>query len=294
MRQIQAFFIASVLVLLTGVILIVYTMEREQEFKSYTTNIQKVIVESAADAIDVQLQNKRQHVELFLDEYSMLFSRLERYPEDEVNVNKITHRLQQRFKDFFTFTITDAEGVPVLMDIEELVGEACQKDLQNYSGKVKRHQNDNVMHNEVFLHPQPFHYHYDIMSPLPSQKGSKRIFFASFYLDEIASILKTHEIPGQQLLLVRQSDPSLIEVSRRGARDKLERDPRLTIDEQARSLVFENIPESDWRLINLPDPKFEEKYVGGLWREVVIMLIILAVGLFIIIRLTFKYAERNR
>jgi hypothetical protein len=149
------------------------------------------------------------------------------------------------------------------------------------------------MHNEIFLHPQPFHYHYDIMSPLVGKDGTKRIFFASFYLDEIANILKTHEVPGQQLILVRQSDPSLIEVSRQGARDKLERDPRLSVDEMARSIVFENIPETDWRVVNLPDPNYEEKYVGGLWREVVIMLIILMIGLTIIIRLTFKYCERK-
>jgi hypothetical protein len=149
------------------------------------------------------------------------------------------------------------------------------------------------MHNEVFVHPQPFHYHYDIMSPLLSRNGMKRIFFASFYLDEIANILKTHEVPGHELLLVRQSDPSLIEVSRQGGRDKLERNPRLSIDEMSRAIIFENIPETDWRLVNLPDPDFEENYVTGLWREVVIMLIILTLGLFVIVRLTFKYCERR-
>jgi len=291
-RRLEAFFIASVLVLITGIVLIMYTMEREQEFRSYNSNIQKVLVESAVYAIDLQLKNKRRHVELFLDEYNELISRLDRFPDDERTLTSINQRLQQRFADFFTFTITNSEGVPVLMDIESLVGDACQKDLQNFSGKVKRH--DKAMHNEVFLHPQPFHYHYDIMAPLQTRGNSARIFFASFYLDEIANILKTHEIPGQQLLLVRQSDPNLIEVSRQGARDKLNRNEQLTPEEQLRILVFENVPESDWRLVNLPDADFEEEYVSGLWKEVIIMLIILALGLFFMIRIMFRYCENIR
>jgi hypothetical protein len=177
------------------------------------------------------------------------------------------------------------------MDVESLVGDACQRDLQNYSSKVKRL--DKVTHNEVFLHPQPYHYHYDIMAPLKTRNDNVHIFFASFYLDEIANILKTHEIPGQQLLLVRQSEPNLIEVTRQGARDKLDRDPKLTPEELLRALVFENIPESDWRLVNLPDADFEEEYVNGLWREVIIMLVILALGLFVMISMMSRYCERG-
>ena len=80
-RRVEAFFIASVLVLITGIILIIYTMEREQEFKKYNAHIQKVTVESAAYAINIQLKNKRRHVALFLDEYNRLFSQLDRFRE---------------------------------------------------------------------------------------------------------------------------------------------------------------------------------------------------------------------
>jgi hypothetical protein len=267
-------------------------MEREQEFKEHNSNIQNVLVESAAYAINQQLQNKRRHVALFLEEYEKLFTHLDRFPEDEQTLSNINYRLQQRFTDYFTFTISNAEGEPVLTDIDTLVGEACQRDLQNYSGKVRRQ--NKVVHNEVFVHPQPYHYHYDIMAPLNTRGNSARIFFVSFYLDEIADILKRHEIPGQQLLLVRQSDPDIIEVSRQGARDKLQRDAELSFSEKARILVFANIPDSDWRLVNLPDDNFEREYVSNLWTEVIIMLSILAIGLFFLIRLMSKYCTRSK
>ena len=292
LKRLEVFFIAAILVLLTGIVLIVYTMEREQEFKSHNSNIQHTVVESAAYAINLQLQDKRRHVKLFLDEYSKLFVRLDRFPNDEITSQNIYRRLEQRFTDFFTFTITDSQGQPVLMDIASLVGDACQRDLDKFSGMIKRH--DGAINNEVFLHPQPLHYHYDIMAPLHMPRSEPRIFFASFYLDEIASILKTHEVPGQQLLLVRQSNPKLIEVSRQGARDKLNREMTLTDIEQTRILIFENIPETDWKLVNLPDTNFEQQYVKGLWTEVIIILIILSFALFIMISVMFKISEKNQ
>lgn len=291
LKRFEVYFIASIFILITGVILIIYTMEREQEFKSHSSNIQQTVVHGVAYAINLQLQNKRRHVNLFLEEYAKLFLHIDRYPDDEITSNNISRRLQQRFTDFFTYTITDKNGAPTLLDIDALVGDACQIDLENFANRVKR---DEVkLNNEVFIHPQSFHYHYDIMAPLPTNVSNSRIFFASFYLNEIADILKTHEIPGQQLFLIRQSEPSLIEVSRQGARDKLKRDIKLTHDEQISILVYEDIPGTDWRVVNLPDANYEKQYINGLWKEVIVILTTITIALIILISLMFKLSGRN-
>ena len=177
----------------------------------------------------------------------------------------------------------------MLLDVETLVGEVCQSDLSDFASKLGRAQ---LSSNEIFIHPQPFHYHYDVMAPLNAD-GDSKIFFVSFYIDEIADILKTHEIPGQQLFIVRQTDPSLIEVSREGARDKLTRDAELTPEEQNRILVFANIPGTDWRLVNLPDADFEQGYIDGLWHEVIVVLSILAAAFFIMITVVFKISDKR-
>ena len=131
-------------------------MEREQEFKSHSSNIQQTVVHGVAYAINLQLQNKRRHVNLFLEEYAKLFLHIDRYPDDEITSNNISRRLQQRFTDFFTYTITDKNGAPTLLDIDALVGDACQIDLENFASRVKR---DEVkLNNEVFIHPQSFHF----------------------------------------------------------------------------------------------------------------------------------------
>lgn len=287
----EVFLVAAVFILITAIILIIYTMQREQEFKRHNADFQKAIVNGAAYAVDQQLQSKHKSIRLFLDEYAAQVFRLNRFPGDERTANDIKLRLQQRFEDFFTFTITDKQGVPSLLDIESLVGEACKIDLNNYSKTVTR--DSKQIKNEVFIHPQPYHYHYDIMAPLYEHGAEPKIFFSSFYLKQIVDILRTHEVPGHNLMLVRQSKPNLIEVTREGARDVISRNMTLNDDELKRVTVYENIPGSDWRLINLPDVNYFNQYTRGLWAEAFVIMLITTITLTLLIYILFQLSERR-
>lgn len=291
LKQMEVFLVAAVFILITAIILIVYTMKREQEFHSHNADFQKAIVHGAAYSIDQHLQSKHKSLRLFLDEYSAQVFRLNRFPGDERTADDIKVRLQQRFDDFFTFTITDNHGEPSLTDIESLVGEACKIDLNNYSKTVTR--DSKQVKNEVFIHPQPYNYHYDIMAPLYEHGTETRIFFSSFYLKKIVDILKTHEVPGHNLMLVRQSKPDLIEVTREGARDVLTRERQLSEDELKRVMIYENIPGSDWRLINLPDVNYINQYTRGLWVEAFIIILITTTTLTLLIFILFQLSGRR-
>lgn len=291
LKQMEVFLVSAVFILITAIILIIYTMKREQEFKAHNSDFQKAIVHGAAYAVDQHLQSKHKSLRLFLDEYSAQVFRLNRFPGDERTAQDIKVRLQQRFDDFFTFTITDKTGVPTLVDIESLVGEACKTDLHNYSRTVTR--DSKQVKNEVFIHPQPYNYHYDIMAPLYEHGAEPRIFFSSFYLKKIVDILRTHEVPGHNLMLVRQSKPSLIEVTREGARDVLTRERELSEEELKRVTVYENIQGSDWRLINLPDINYQNQYTRGLWVEAFVIILITTITLTLLIFILFQFSDRR-
>jgi hypothetical protein len=289
LKQLVVFIIAMMFVLITAIILIIYTIQRGEEFKAHQTVIQKAAVHGAAYAIDLQLSNKHRHVRLFLDEYQQLVSQLITFPNDLKTENNVNARLKQRFSDFFTFTITNQKGIPLLEDFDGLVGDACLFDLKKY---FKSAQKESVALNTVFVHPKPHHYHYDIMAPLHSNKLNINIFFVSFDLRDIVDILRTHEIPGQKLVLVKHSDPALLEVSRLGTRDKLiSREPRLTNAEQQSIRVYENIPNTDWRLVNIPDTQFEKHYLQGLWKEAAIIISVVTLALLLLIFISFRYFE---
>ena len=295
----EVFLIAAVFVLLTAITLIINTWHRADEFKMQNTNSQKAVINGAAYAINTHLQNRHRHVRLFLDEYAQLITHLSNSPADENTANDIRQRLLQRFPDFFTFTITDSHGKPVMQDIDSLVGQACQTDLNNFSKIIKNNNSD--LQNKVVIHPQPFQYHYDIMSPLyvngvienTNKALSPRVFFSSFYLNEIADILKTHEVPGQRLIIVKQADTSLIEVTREGARDKLKRDINLTKEELRSIRATKNIPHTAWQLVNLPDTTYEKAYLRKLWKEAIIIMVMVAFALFILIIVLIRTVERR-
>ncbi|HIO91860.1 MAG TPA: hypothetical protein EYG68_03340 [Leucothrix mucor] len=291
LKRMEIFLITVMFVLITAIILITYTMQRAQEFRSHQNTIQQSSVHGASYAINRQLLNKHRHVRLFLDEYAQLFSRLSFFPMDEKTSGDIKRRLQQRFPDFFTYTISNAQGIPILLDMDSLVGEACQNDLKQFSNSVK--MNSPSLPNKVFIHPQPFNYHFDIMAPLKTKAGNLNLFFASFYVKEITDILKTHEIPGQKLMLVKQSDPSLIEVTKQGTRDKLSREINLSTEEQRRIRVYENIPNTNWRLVALADAKFEKKYLYGLWKEAFIIIAIVSLALLLLAFVLIKLSKRR-
>jgi hypothetical protein len=292
LKQLEVFTIAMMFVLVTAIILIIYTMQRGQEFKSHQSTIQKAAVHGAAYAVKLQLANKHRHVRLFLDEYEKLVAHLIMFPTDTKTANDIKGRLQQRFTDFFTFTVTNQKGVPLLLDFDSLVGDACVVDLQHYFELISKKE---VALNKVFIHPQPYHYHYDIMAPLYSASSAgTHIFFASFDLRDITDILRTHEIPGQKLILVKRSDPTLIEVTKQGARDKLiSREFRLSKEEQQAIRVYENIPDTDWRLVNIPDANFEKQYLRGLWKEAAVIISIVTLALLLLIFVLLRYVERK-
>ena len=291
LKRLEVFLIAAVFVLITAIILIIYSKQREQEFKTHSSIIQKAAVHGASYAINLQLLDKHRHVRLFANEYARLFLQLNNFPADEKTANDIKGRLQQRFPDFFAFTITDQNAVPMLLDMDLQIGDACQLDLSNFSKNIKANKKE--LQNKVFIHPLALHYHYDIMAPLYTNGAAARIFFISFYLKEITDILKTHELPGQNLILLRQSDPGLIEVTSQGVRDKITREIRLSEEEQDRIKVFENIPGTDWRLVNLPDATYEKQYLQGLWKEAIIILLVVTLALFFLIIVLIKFPGRR-
>ena len=291
-KRMELFLIAAFFLLITAVILIVYSKQREHEFQAHNTAIQKNLINGAAYALSLKILEKKRHVQLFANEYASSLIQLNTNPDNEVADNNIKTRLQQRFSDFFTYTITDQNGVPKLLNIDSLVGHACQLDLSNFAknigNKNKQYQ------NKLVIHPQPFNYHYDIMSPLYATGSTPGIFFVSFYPKEIADILKTHELSGQRLFLVKQSDPGLIEVASEGARDKLKRDIHLSKAEQEKIKTYKNISGTNWRLVNLPDSSYEKVYIAGLWKEALIVLGVVTLALILLIIILLKRSNRQK
>ena len=296
--RLHLFIIIALSILLTSVVLIMYTQQREREFLDNQLVVQQAMVDGAARDIQYRLNEQSRLVALFSDEYRRQINQLTYHPGDQYIAAIINKRLQERFPYVDSFSITSTSGEPIIDDFEGNIGDVCKRDISSFSTEVKRLHNPTTVHNAIFIHPQAGRYHYDIMSPVWNAANQQYVFLVSFKPDSLQHILKTREIPGYKLLLTKLYDSSLIEVSGEGTRDIIGRDGRLSKTELMSIKASKSIPNTEWSLINLQDPTYEQSYINKLWKEaggILLIVIITNLLVFMIFSTRIKYAEiRNR
>ncbi len=269
--RIWTFLIVSLLFVATAMTMIMYTKQRENAFLDQQVVVHEAIVHGTAFAVSEQILREQRNIQLFADEYRKLITRLAQYPTDEATRTSLNTRLQQRFPDALTFTITNSQGATILSDIDSLVGEVCRKEIADYYKLAK--SAGAKAKNPVVIHPQPGNYHYDVMA----QVGDI-VFFVSILPKAVTEILRNHQLPGHELILVKKQDLSLIEIAAKGVRDVLVREIRLSQEERDRIRTAESVLGTEWRLIDLPEAKYAEEYQRQLWKEATMVLMILVLG----------------
>jgi hypothetical protein len=263
--------ILTILLVVTAMIMVIYTKQRTVAFFDRQDVIHQAIVHGTAYAVGEQILREQQNVQLFAEEYQQMITRLAQYPNDPATRASLNTRLKQRFPNALTFTITNTQGATILSDIDSLVGELCRTEIVDYYKLAK--SSAGKARNPVLIHPQSGNYHYDVMARVG---GS--VFFVSIFPRTVAEALRNHEIPGHQLILVKRDDQALIEIAAKGVRDVLPRDIRLSREEQNRIRTAENVKGTEWRLIDLPEEKYIRDYQRQLWKETTVMLIIVALA----------------
>ena len=285
--RIWTFLIVSLLFVATAMTMIMYTKQRETAFLDQQVVVHEAIVHGTAFAVSEQVLREQRNIQLFADEYRQMITRLAQYPTDEATRASLNTRLHQRFPDALTFTITNAQGATILSDIDSLVGEACRNEIVDYYRLAKTA--GAKARNPILIHPQPDNYHYDVMA----QVGDI-VFFVSILPKAVTEILHNHQIPGHELILVKKQDLSLIEIAAKGVRDILVREIRLSQEERERIRTAENVVGTEWRLIDLPEPKYAEEYQRQLWKEATMVLMILVLGGLMMMMFVWRKDLRQR
>lgn len=275
--RMHLFLILSLSLLLTSVILVMYTQQRVEEFNEHQLAIQKAMVKGAAQDISYRIENQIRHVSLFNDEYRHLISHLALHPHDENTKEIIDIRLRERFPNIISFFITSATGTPVLDDKESMIDDIIKRDISSFSTEVKRLNDSKLARNTIFIHPRAGRHHYVVMASIKGVDSDRNVFFVSFSPEPIQQILKSRGIPGHQLMLTRLHDNTLIEVSSAGTRDMMGREGRLSKQELLTIKASKPIPNTDWVMVDLKDPDYEQTYIRKLWKESGGIILIVAI-----------------
>jgi len=219
----------------------------------------------AARLIGLYIKEVRRRVELFTAEESEIIGRLSRHPADMEMQEHFTVRVKRHFPEFFAFTITDELGEVLLDDIEGKVANLCQTDIHEFAAGKNQ---------EIFIHPNPVGYHYDIMSSWKTRTGDQGVFFLSFSPEVLAQIIANSQLHGHRLMLLHREKPGLIEITAAGTRSSLKGGINLTPEEMARIGYTADIEGSLWTLAELPDANLFAAYKKQLWRRAVSIFLV--------------------
>jgi PAS domain S-box-containing protein len=261
------------------------SQSRYRQYLQHQKQLATRSVSAAASEIALQIAELRRRVALFAEEETELIQQVAAQPGDEKLVDKLASRLDTYFSNRIAFTIADAEGKPLVCDYDGLVGEVCRRDIRDFAQRPDSY--------DVYMHPQPGAYHFDIMARWATESGARGVFFVSFRPTVVARILANTEPVRHRLLVLLASDPALVEVTSEGARDRLGTDPRLTDEEMKRLGPSAPIPGTRWVVADLPEAGLSAEKRESLWRE--IGMIVVALALITAVMLRFlKLSEQRR
>ena len=278
----------SILIVIT-LILIGYYLSRyvDRSYDSYIRNQQAMMQQStqgAARTIEVYIKEVRHRIDLFAEEQGEMISNLSRKPADDELLAQFTNNIIRHFPDFFAFTITDDLGEVLLDDLEGKVAGLCQTDIHRFAAGE---------HQDVFIHPNPVGYHFDIMSHWKNLAGERGIFFLSLNPEVLARILANSQLHGHKLFLLHRERRGLIELTADGTRADLKREINLEAEEMERIGFSFDVEGTLWTLADVPAVDLFGSHKNRLQRRAIsIFLVFLLVSGFMAVLI--RRAEQRR
>lgn len=225
------------------------TSQRYQDFLDYHQGIAASVAGELAHVIEDSLADRRRLVQVFADNHATLIRAIAQAPENDSLQDKLNAAIRTFFPNFFAFTLTSIDGVPLLQDFDGFVGDLCLEDVRTYAQTASY---------AVRVHPNEHVYHYDVMARWGQDEG---VLLISFPARDIGTMLRASQAPGHELIMLMPDAGNIIEITAAGARDAVPmEDYRLPPEALARTLASRPIAHSRWLLADLFDDQFSADF----------------------------------
>jgi PAS domain S-box-containing protein len=197
------------------------------------------------------IDREHERLHAFTEEKQDAIARILADPDDVTAIEALQASVKRMFRGAFAFSVTDATGEPLFEDFDGLVGPVCKASMRDAATAFA---SEHVPFTLPPIHPVPGAYHFDLISPWQLDNGEQGLFFISMSPDRIAELIAVAErASGNRILLLNRDNPTLIEVSAAGARDRLGGQFRFEPEIDADSYFAADLPGTHWRLVALPD-----------------------------------------
>jgi len=288
--RLHIFLVMTFTVVLMSIALIIFSKQREADFVSHQKEMQQGMLDGAAREISRLIDSQVRMARLLNDEYRQLVTHLSTYPHDQSSYQTILTRLQQHLPDTSSFTITDSAGKSLIQNDSVPISKICIQDITAFSAEARRVGKDRP--NTIFMHTDKGDDHYGVINTIRGREDG--VFIIRFPPDPVRDILKSREIAGHQLMLVRHDDYPLIELTSSGGRNRIAREPRLSAAEQLRIEGSSEIPGTQWLLVDIHDHANIQRHSKKLWKSSISILLVFVLSnifIYMILSSRLKYSE---
>ena len=205
-------------------------------------------------------------------------------PDNHHALEQLQSSVSSFLPDAFAVTLARKDGEVLVADFDGLVGDICVDNIRQFADTGGDYQ--------IRVHPNTSGYHFDVMVPIHDELTDyEGIFFVSFHLAPIASILQISHLHGHKLMLLFEPSDGLIEIHPKGGRDVLVREHRLSDEEKRRVIESRPLHGTMWELVDLPDPGLlEDKYYEAIGRYYGYLLLLI----FMMLSVVYFIRRENR
>ena len=250
-------------------VLIVFWSARSEllNLQQYQSRLMGNEGRSVADDISRFVSERSRLLKLFAEQNADLLSKF----VDEGGRGDIHRRVENlirtHFPHYFAFTIRTDRGQLVPDDFGEFVGEVCRRDIQQFILQAPSHDAGDRVPYLPFIHPQAGKYHFDMMANWTMRTGEPATLFVSFDPVQLSQIIDGHELPGHRIVLVRNDQKDLVELTSQGSRDVLGENPRLAPADLER--VYHTLPieNTRWTVLVMAQAWFMEGLEGTIYKR---------------------------
>ncbi|MBT3362031.1 MAG: hypothetical protein HN403_20595, partial [Rhodospirillales bacterium] len=226
------------------------------------------------------VRNRQNLVRAFVKHNTDIIKAIAESNNDDTVSLSFTHTIRDFFPSYFSFVVRNEKGVFNPDNFGDLVGDFCRRDMVGFSeqlAQVENKQTPDPVQYQPQIHPQPFNFHFDISTPWRARDGTGGLFMISFPPQTLVDILKSHQVPGHALYLLRSDVPSLIEASAKGWRETFKREGRLD-DAEMNNVIFRRpVAGTRWETAYVPNNTLIEQHGFELWRNAGVIIAILVI-----------------
>ncbi len=260
-----------------------------EDYKAHQNDIMTDSAHGAAATISREISRLHVATSLFAKQQAPLLAELARHPDDPNLKVELGRRLNAVFSNVISFSLVDEFGALLLPNPLQVIGPRCQNDIARYVITQSGDPDAVYTPSTHFTRDgNKFQQHFDIIAQNP-QGG---FFFMGIHAATLQQLLKLHELPGHQLVLL-SGDKTLnedltVDTGLRSAMDL----PPLSAKEAKQLLGLTAIPNTSWKLAARPRPGFFEEAEQKIWRDTITYWLIFSAAVIVFFALWVH--ERNR